>query len=101
MAKTVIRISADGVIRAMPGDADGEKLLQDIGCPAPTRASHIEPVPRSDPWLWYVDMSPLGRDYQFCLWPPYPSREAALAAEHAWIKQHWLVDDSYRGSVAT
>lgn len=90
MAKTLIRIGPDGSVKAMPGDAKGEKLLQDIGCPAPTRASHVEPIPDSNPWQWSVDMSPLGPNYQFCLWPPFPSREAALEAEHNWIAEYWL-----------
>ena len=90
MAETLIRLGPDGSIRALPGDAHGEQILQDLGCPAPRRASNVEPIPGSVPWKWSVDMSPLGSDYLFCLWPALDSREQALTAEHAWIAQHWL-----------
>ena len=90
MAETIINFEPDGSIRGLPADEAGAQLLQALRCPAPKRASHVEPIPNSYPWRWFVDMSPLGEAYQFCLWPACSSREEALEAEHAWLVRYWL-----------
>ena len=88
--RVVMRIGKGGSIRAIY--ADGYDFSAH-GCQPPTRASDVKPIP-SGPlagW-WYVDMSPLGEAYQFCLWPPHPPtrRSAALAEEHQWLVDNWI-----------
>jgi len=50
---------------------------------APTRrASHVEPIESGiHIGKWYVDMSPLGEGYQYCLMIPFVTRGEALEAE--------------------
>lgn len=85
-----MQIGPGGSIRAIHSD-DSAPLLRKLGCEPPRRASHVEPIrqgPRA--WEWSVDMSPLGPAYEYCLWPPSPTREAALAAEHDHIEATWI-----------
>jgi hypothetical protein len=90
MSDEVIRISfspREGV-RAVYTDSFPFALL---GYNPPVRASHVEAI-TSGPcaWQWSVDLSPLGEGFQFCLWPPYTSYTEAVAAEVAYINQHWV-----------
>ena len=55
------------------------------------RASHVEPITNGPcVGLWFVDMSPLGDEFGYCLWPPFERRDIALQAEHDHIEEHWL-----------
>jgi hypothetical protein len=60
------------------------------------RASHVEPTPDG---RWTADLSPVGGP----VLGPFRLRSAALAAEHNWLKEHWLVPppDPPAGIVAT
>jgi hypothetical protein len=57
--------------------------LTALGRPAITRASSVEPDDRG---LWHADLSPVGGP----VLGPFPRRSAALAAELAWLRDHWL-----------
>jgi hypothetical protein len=57
----------------------------------PRRASRVEPIQDGpDRGKWMVDMSPLGPEFQYCLWPPYDTRRAALAAETTHLEEVWI-----------
>ena len=57
----------------------------------PRRASYVEPVQEGpDAGKWSVDMSPLGPEFQYSLWPPYKTRREALAAETEHLEEVWL-----------
>lgn len=81
--------------RALPSDYSTAADLKAIGFPPPTRHSHVEMI-TSGPyaWQWYVDFSPAGEKYQFCLWPPSATRDQALFDEQEHIKKTWLVEDA-------
>jgi hypothetical protein len=87
---TKMRISARHGIRAIHDDhVDLNRMLGRR--PVPRRASHVEPIQEGpNAGLWYVDMSPLGESYRYCLWPAFGSRQAALEEEHNHIVQHWI-----------
>lgn len=72
---------------------DDDFPFAQAGFAPPTRASHVEPI-QSGPnaGRWYADMSPLGRGFEFCLWPPCERRDAALEAERRFICERWLLD---------
>lgn len=53
------------------------------------RASSVEP---DDAGAWSVDLSPVGGP----VLGPFPQRSAALAAEAAWLADHWLLVDQQR-----
>ena len=57
--------------------------LAALGSPAITRASHVEPDQHG---RWWADLSPMNGPKL----GPFPVRSEALAAEHAWLKTHWL-----------
>ena len=48
------------------------------------RASHVEPDTAGQ---WRVDLRPVSGPEL----GPFPLRSQALAAEHAWLSQHWLM----------
>lgn len=48
-----------------------------------TRASHVEP---NDDAAWTADLSPVGGPRL----GPFGQRSAALAAELAWLRDHWV-----------
>ena len=76
-----------GVVRAIHDD---DFPLD--GAPPPVRASCVEPIQRGlFSGFWFVDMSPLGESYRYCLWPPCRRRDEALAAERAHLVANWLV----------
>jgi hypothetical protein len=88
----IMRISKGGAIRAIHTDSYDFAGLH--GCQPAVRASAVESI-QSGPFAgwWHVDMSPLGPEYQYCLWPPHPpiARAAALAAERDHLEQAWLI----------
>ena len=47
------------------------------------RGSHVEPTPSG---AWLADLAPVGGP----VLGPFPLRSDALAAEVAWLEQHWL-----------
>ena len=60
--------------------------LRPLGKFAITRGSHVEPT---EDGQWTADMSPVAGP----LLGPFANRSAALAAEHAWLEEHWLTED--------
>jgi hypothetical protein len=58
--------------------------LDTLGCPAITRASHVEP---DGAGRWYADLGPVAGP----VLGPYPPRSQALEAEVAWLEAHWLL----------
>lgn len=61
------------------------------GQSVPRRASHVEPVPDGPrAGQWFVDFTPLGTEFQYCLWPTFVRRDHALAAEVKHLQESWL-----------
>ena len=58
--------------------------LQRLGRLLIERASHVEPTADGQ---WTADLSPVDGP----VLGPYPSRSAALDAEHAWLLANWLL----------
>ncbi len=58
--------------------------LAALGAVAIRRASHVEPDAAG---LWWADLSPVDGPTL----GPYAHRSEALAAEVAWLADHWLV----------
>ena len=57
--------------------------LATLGLPSIRRGSHVEP---DDDGFWCVDLSPVDGPRL----GPFINRSAALAAEVAWLEEHWL-----------
>ncbi len=57
--------------------------LSQLGRPTIQRGSHVEPTPAGQ---WTADLSPVNGP----VLGPFPTRTAALAAEVAWLLDHWL-----------
>jgi hypothetical protein len=57
--------------------------LTALGRPLIARASRVEP---DDSGLWHADLSSVGGP----VLGPFPRRSEALAAELAWLRDHWL-----------
>ncbi len=49
-----------------------------------SRASMVEPTPER---LWFADLLPVGGP----VLGPFAERTSALAAEIAWLREHWLL----------
>jgi hypothetical protein len=81
----VIRFSPGGGVRMICND------FIEIPNAKKRRASEVEPI-QSGPFegQWLVDMSPLGLEHQYCLWPPFRKRKAALKAEVKHLEEVWL-----------
>lgn len=73
-------VDPGGLVRAIYSEAIDLRVL---GVPAIRRASHVEP---GDDGRWTADLRPVGGP----ILGPYDRRGAALAAEVAWLEQHWL-----------
>lgn len=71
----------DGVMRFVY--ADELKPLLDTGDAHIKRVSHVEPDDTRPGW-WTADMGPLDGP----VLGPYNTREAALAAERDWLREH-------------
>ena len=74
-------IDPAGQIRALYGE---DLDLAALGRPKLFRASHVEPDREG---RWHADLRPL-------IGPvlgPFPRRGEALAAEVAWLEEHWLL----------
>lgn len=94
MGEIVISFDPDEGMKAIPDGYDNLEILKDLGMQPLQRASHVEQI-REGPeaWRWQVDMSPLGPEYQYCLWPSFATREEALDAEHKHIVAVWIEGD--------
>lgn len=73
-------VEPTGVVRCIYGEA---LHLASLGEVTIRRGSHVEPT---DTGQWLVDLSPVNGP---CL-GPFGARSHALAAETAWLEQHWL-----------
>jgi hypothetical protein len=73
-------VAPGGLVRAIYGEAID---LAALGHPAIARASSVEPDGEG---RWHADL-------RLMLGPvlgPFPRRSEALAAEVAWLEEHWL-----------
>jgi hypothetical protein len=73
-------IEPGGTIRCVYGE---EINLSELGRPAISRASHVEPDRHG---RWLADLSPVAGP----VLGPFVCRGAALAAEQAWLEANWL-----------
>ena len=74
-------IAPSGGIRCVYGD---DVNLSQLGRLSIQRGSHVEPTADGQ---WTADLSPVNGP----LLGPFVSRADALAAEVAWLLEHWLV----------
>ncbi len=73
-------VTPEGMIRYV---YDETVCLNDLGAVTIRRASHVEP---DDAGRWRADLRPVGGP----ILGPFEWRSAALAAEVAWLAEHWL-----------
>ncbi len=73
-------IHPGGVVRCVYDEAID---LAQLGRMTVERASHVEPDADGQ---WLADLAPVGGP----VLGPFPRRSAALAAEVAWLRMHWL-----------
>jgi hypothetical protein len=73
-------VEPGGVVRCLYAEALD---LAALGSLSIRRASHVEPDQEG---AWWADLSPAGGPRL----GPFPRRSLALAAERAWLEQHWL-----------
>ena len=73
-------IDSGGVVRCVYGEAID---LGALGRLSVERASHVEPDADGQ---WLADLGPIVGP----VLGPFPRRSAALAAEVAWLRMHWL-----------
>jgi hypothetical protein len=76
-----ILIEPGGTVRCLYGEAIE---LSALGSLQIRRASHVEP---SVSGQWLADLSPISGP----VLGPFSCRSEALAAEEAWITEHWLL----------
>ena len=74
-------IAPGGIVRCLYSEAIA---LAALGPLQIARASHVEPTAGGQ---WLADLAPLSGP----LLGPFVCRSEALAAEEAWITQHWLL----------
>jgi hypothetical protein len=77
-----IIIESGGTVRCIYSE---EIELATIGTLTITRASHVEPDQQG---CWQADMGPVGGP----VLGPFKRRSDALAAEHAWLEEHWMAN---------
>ena len=73
-------VHADGGISCVYSE---ELNLASLGTLAIRRASHVEPDVHGQ---WLADLAPVGGPKL----GPFNQRSLALAAEQAWLAEHWL-----------
>jgi hypothetical protein len=57
----------------------------------PRRASRVEVVEEGpQKGKFFVEMSPLGPNFQFCLTETFDDYADAVRAEQGWLTQHWI-----------
>ena len=76
-------IDSGGAVRCL---YDETINLHELGTLNISRGSHVEPIPKG---RWSVDLSPVNGPEL----GPFPTRSEALAAEVAWLSEHWLIPD--------
>ena len=76
-----IIVNPNGDGRCIYGEAID---LSSLGPIAIQRASHVEPDADG---TWLADLSPANGP----VLGPFPQRSDALAAEHEWLEQNWLL----------
>jgi hypothetical protein len=64
--------------------------LTALGQPVIRRASHVEPDAEG---RWSADLQPVAGP----VLGPFDRRSDALAAEHAWLQEHWLFREERSG----
>ncbi len=74
-------VKPNGTLRCIYGEAID---LHALGSPSVSRASHVEPDQHG---RWLADLSPVDGPRL----GPFDRRSDALAAESAWLEQHWLI----------
>ncbi len=79
-----IIIESGGVVRCIYGE---EIDLSALGSPVISRASHVEPDQQG---RWQADMGPVGGPSL----GPFDHRSEALDAEHEWLEENWLANES-------
>ena len=79
-----LRVLPGGTIRCIYSEAIDLALLGPIQI---QRASHVEPDERGQ---WHADLLPVGGPTL----GPFSRRSDALAAEEAWLVEHWLDQDA-------
>ncbi|QDV20678.1 hypothetical protein Pan153_53550 [Gimesia panareensis] len=77
-------ITAEATIRCL---YDETLNLSSLGTPQIQRGSHVEPTADGN---WTANLSPVNGP----LLGPFPRRSEALAAEVAWLEQHWLLPNT-------
>jgi hypothetical protein len=82
-------VEPDGCIRCMYAEVID---LTTLGRVTIARASHVEP---DDLGQWNADLQPVDGP----VLGPFACRSEALAAEVAWLEQHWLVQQPSTESV--
>jgi hypothetical protein len=73
-------VAPGGTVRTLYTEAIDLGVL---GSPQIRRASHVEPDEQGH---WTADLRPVGGP----VLGPFGHRSAALAAETAWLEEHWL-----------
>ena len=73
-------VHADGGVSCVYSE---ELDLASLGTLAIRRASHVEPDAHGQ---WLADLAPVGGPKL----GPFGQRSCALAAEQAWLTEHWL-----------
>ena len=73
-------IDSRGNVRCLYGEVIN---LAELGQMSIRRGSHVEP---NEHGQWLCDLSPVSGP----MLGPFASRSAALAAEVAWLNEHWL-----------
>lgn len=77
-------VDEDGAVRFIHSDSLTAALRPLAAKTTIERASHVEPTPDGSGWLG--DMAPVGGP----VLGPFPTRAAALAAEHDWLIENDL-----------
>lgn len=83
---TIIRFTRGGGVRKLFQTGDRATFGA-----IPRRASRVEVID-TGPHLgrFFVDFSPLGEDYQFCLAQPFDDYQDAVRAEQEFLIQKWI-----------
>lgn len=79
-------VAPDGNIHCLYDEAID---VQALGAVTIARASHVEPDGQS---RWLADLAPVHGP----VLGPFRRRSEALAAERAWLEQHWLLPPGER-----
>jgi len=80
MMSICIVVTPKGIARSV---YDDRLNLRGLGAPDIQRGSHVEP---NADGLWSADLSPVGGPQL----GPFDKRSDAIAAEVAWLQEHWL-----------